>query len=217
MYDPYLLLIELVMTIMQLANVFLTFAIVVRSSFASSSKFSVFALDACYLVVTALQVRTLLLFQCYSLYMHLEMIQETIERSTDSAILLMAACRSSLWFVLFAIPFYDLVTLFSIEKFNIYLLFSAAVSVFVILAGSIIHGQFFSIIPCLIQYLYWSLWTSDSVGSCCRPLWISISSTPSVTFTMSLGVLVIPTSSRTQRLCSRSKWGIELVFLFRVW
>ncbi|KAK8797265.1 hypothetical protein WA158_004473 [Blastocystis sp. Blastoise] len=121
------------MTVMQMANVFLTFAVVIQSSFQNFSELAVFILDSIYLCVTGLQF-------VYALGNDPRDNREVYRLSY-----IVYGCLSLLSLVL---------TFTSIENFSLYILISAATSIFVILFGAIIHGELFTILPCIIQYMF---------------------------------------------------------------
>lgn len=58
----------------------------------------------------------------------------------------------------FVIPFSSsinsLVTFYSMQAVDVFVLFAACASTFVTVVCSIVHGQFFSVIPTMIQYLF---------------------------------------------------------------
>ena len=69
------------MTLTQVANMYLTFAIVLNSEFGSGSVTS-YCLNAIYLTVTGIQVETVVICD-HSSFMLSAMIQEIIKRSID--------------------------------------------------------------------------------------------------------------------------------------
>ena len=75
------------MTLTQVANMYLTFAIVLNSEFGSGSVTS-YCLNAIYLTVTGIQVETVVICD-HSSFMLSAMIQEIIKRFIDYRILSM--------------------------------------------------------------------------------------------------------------------------------
>lgn len=139
-----------VMTLTQVANMYLTFAIVLNSEFGSSSITS-YCLNAIYLTITGIQVFLIT-------DSHLVRIcpgQRSSRQQGSISTLLHCVWSSSHVHHVPSIRIHPLtlVTFYSMTTVDAFVLFAACASTFVIIVCSIIHGQLFSILPTMIQYL----------------------------------------------------------------
>lgn len=151
----YSIIISIVMTITQVANMYLTFAIVLKSEFGDTSV-TTFVMNAIYLTVTGIQVWKHDKYMSCSLYMLLEMTHVITKKYTESHTLSMDPCSCSPCSVrLFKsqCKILSIVTFYSMTAVDVFVLFAACASTFVIIITSIVHGQLFSILPTMLQYM----------------------------------------------------------------
>lgn len=139
-----------VMTLTQVANMYLTFAIVLNSEFGSSSITS-YCLNAIYLTITGIQV---FLFTDSHLVRICPGQRSSRQQGSISTFLHCVWSSSHVHHVpSIRIHPLTLVTFYSMTTVDAFVLFAACASTFVIIVCSIIHGQLFSILPTMIQYL----------------------------------------------------------------